>query len=178
MAFVASSIFAAHLSNNDAIVLAVNVQKLENLEFFMMNKKQEASPPENMQLLQLAEHQTLNQRQRARDISDVDDIMDKYDSTETKIKSNTDFITLLKNDDTILNYFIANYNPGANPNDDEKFLAYEFGKYSEMGWSEDGKPLDKQVLGHKKAKQFAADVLVKWKGFDIQNEPDEAQAMA
>jgi hypothetical protein len=50
---------------------------------------------------------------------------------------------LLKTDDKLLSYFIANYNPGTDPVDDEKFLAYEFGKYSEMGWSQDGKPLNK-----------------------------------
>ena len=38
--------------------------------------------------------------------------------------------------------------------------------YSEMGWSDDGKPLEKQVLGHKKAKQYASDILIKWKGWD------------
>jgi hypothetical protein len=27
--------------------------------------------------------------------------------------------------------------------DDERFISYEFSKYSEQGWSEDGKPLDK-----------------------------------
>ena len=47
-----------------------------------------------------------------------------------------------------------------------------------MGWSDDGKPLEKQVLGHKKAKQYASDILIKWKGWDQKYEQKEAQALA
>ena len=65
----------------------------------------------------------------------------------------------MKKDDKLLNFFIENYQPGADQQDDEKFLSYEFSKYSEKGWSEDGKELDTLVLSKKKAKKFATDVV-------------------
>ena len=44
-----------------------------------------------------------------------------------------------------------------------------------MGWSEDGKPLDKQVLSKKKARKFANEIVQKWKGFD--NEQSEKNSL-
>ena len=53
---------------------------------------------------------------------------------------------VLKKDDKLLKFFIENYQPGVDANDDEKYISFEFSKFSEQGWSNDGKPLDKQVL--------------------------------
>ena len=88
-------------------------------------------------------------------MGDVDDIMDKYDSNEKKKQADEEFINVLKTDDKLLNFFVENYNPGADKMDDEKFVSYEFSKFSEQGWSEVGKPLEKQVLSKKKARLFA-----------------------
>lgn len=69
--------------------------------------------------------------------------MKKYDDNEKVEKSNQEFVKVLTNDEKIRNFFLQNYNPGADPADDEKYVSYVFSKYSEQGWSEDGKPLDK-----------------------------------
>lgn len=93
--------------------------------------------------------------------------MKKYDQKEKAEKQNEDFVQVLKKDSKLLNFFIQNYQPGADTADDEKYISYEFSKFSEEGWSEDGQPLGKQVLGMKKAKMFAQDIVKKWKGYDI-----------
>ena len=77
----------------------------------------------------------------------------------------------MKKDDKLLNFFIENYQPGADTQDDEKFISYEFSKYSEKGWTDDGKEMDTQVLSKKKARKFAGDVVQKWKGFDLNDDP-------
>ena len=100
----------------------------------------------------------------------LNDLMDKYDSDEKKKQSNEDFIELLKTDDKVLTFFIQNYSPGLDASDDDKFLAYEFSKYSEPGWSEDGKPLNKQVLSKKKAKRYVMDIVERWNGLDTQDQ--------
>ena len=84
---------------------------------------------------------------------------------------------MLKKDEKLLHFFIENYQPGADLADDEKYLSYEFSKFSEQGWSDDGKPLDKQVLSKKKALSFAEDVVKKWKGFDISEQNPERLQM-
>ena len=33
---------------------------------------------------------------------------------------------------------MLNYIPGADQADDDKYLAYEWGKYAEQGWSDEG----------------------------------------
>ena len=76
-------------------------------------------------------------------MSGVDDLMKKYDTEEKNTKQNEDFVKVLKKDDKLLNFFIENYQPGADASDDEKYISYEFSKFSEQGWSEDGKPLEK-----------------------------------
>ena len=43
----------------------------------------------------------------------------------------------------MLNFFVENYNPGLDKVDDEKFVSYEFSKFSEQGWSENGEKLNK-----------------------------------
>ena len=108
----------------------------------------------------------------------VDDLMAKYDNDEKKEQQNVEFINVLKQDDKILNYFIANYNPGLDEADDEKYIAYEFSKFSEPGWSQDGKPLNKQVLGKKKAKAFVEDILMKWKGFELDEDAERGKQKA
>lgn len=100
-------------------------------------------------------------------MGNVDDLMKAYDNKEKSEKQNEEFVKVLKKDDKLLNFFIENYQPGADAQDDEKFLSYEFSKFSEKGWSEDGKELDTQVLSKKKAKKFAGDVVQKWKGYDL-----------
>ena len=114
-----------------------------------------------------ANSKSASDEQHESEMGAVDDIMKKYDTQEKNVKQNEDFVTVLKKDDKLLNFFIENYQPGADPSDDEKYISYEFSKFSEKGWSEDGKPMDKQVLSKKKAKQFAGDVVQKWKGFDL-----------
>lgn len=94
--------------------------------------------------------------------------MKKYDENEKKEKQNQEFVKVLSNDEKIRNFFLQNYNPGSDQADDERYISYVFSKYSEQGWSEDGKPLDKQVLSKKKARKFAEDITQKWKGFDQQ----------
>lgn len=91
--------------------------------------------------------------------------MKRYDDTEKKTKQNEEFVNVLKKDDKLKNFFLENYVPGTDAADDEKFIAFSFSQFSEQGWSEDGKPLDKQVLSKKKARKFAESVVNKWKGF-------------
>jgi hypothetical protein len=50
LALVASSVLAIHIVEKKT-VQAVNVGKLENLEFFMMNKKAISSEPSDLSLL-------------------------------------------------------------------------------------------------------------------------------
>ena len=99
--------------------------------------------------------------------------MKKYDENEKVEKQNQEFVKVLNNDDKIRNFFLQNYNPGADAADDEKYISYVFSKYSEQGWSEDGKPLDKQVLSKKKARKFADDIVQKWKGLDLAEQSDK-----
>ena len=61
--------------------------------------------------------------------------MAKYDKQEKRQEANEEFIDVLKTDDKLLNFFVQNYNPGNDPNDDEKFVSYEFSKFSEKAWS-------------------------------------------
>ena len=107
-------------------------------------------------------------------MGNVEDLMAKYDSTEKTEKADEEFIKVLKTDDKLLNFFVENYNPGADKQDDRKFVTFEFSKFSEQGWSQDGKPLEKQVLSKKKAKLFANDIVQKCKGFDIQDDDSES----
>ena len=106
-------------------------------------------------------------------LSAVDDLMKQYDIKEKAEKQNEEFVKVLKKDDKLLNFFIENYQPGADQQDDEKFISYEFSKFSEKGWSDDGKELDTQVLSKKKAKKFAQDVVAKWKGFDVATDDEK-----
>ena len=69
--------------------------------------------------------------------------MKRYDDKENKIKKNEEFVKVLKKDDRVGNFFVQDYTPGTDKQDDEKFISYEFSKFSEPGWREDGKPLDK-----------------------------------
>ena len=62
--------------------------------------------------------------------------------------------------------------------DDEKFLAYEFSRYSEPGWTEEGKPMNKQVLSNKKAKRYMMDIVQKWKGLELAGNPKRSDALA
>ena len=64
-------------------------------------------------------------------MSGVDDLMKRYDTEEKNVKQNEDFVKVLKKDDKLLNFFIENYQPGADPSDDEKYISYEFSKFSE-----------------------------------------------
>tara|TARA_B110001450_G_C17476701_1_gene422487 strand:- start:364 stop:537 length:174 start_codon:yes stop_codon:yes gene_type:complete len=57
--------------------------------------------------------------------------MEDYDKKEQKQKQDEEFINVLKTDDKMLNFFVENYNPFADKADDEKFISYEFSKYSE-----------------------------------------------
>ena len=83
------------------------------------------------------------QKQEDLDVAAVDDLMKKYDENEKEEKQNQEFVTVLNKDEKIRNFFLQNYNPGADSADDEKYVSYVFSKYSEMGCSEEGKPLDK-----------------------------------
>ena len=83
------------------------------------------------------------QKQEDLDVAAVDDLMKKYDENEKEEKQNQEFVKVLNKDEKIRNFFLQNYNPGADSADDEKYVSYVFSKYSEMGWSEEGKPLDK-----------------------------------
>ena len=111
------------------------------------------------------------------DIAAVDDLMSKYDTQEKDQKQNEEFVNLLQKDEKLRRFFEDNYQPGADATDDEKFVSFEFSKFSEEGWSDNGKPLGKKVLGKKKAKLFAEDIVKKWKGFDVlETEPKRLQA--
>tara|TARA_B110000503_G_C6941001_1_gene326928 strand:+ start:255 stop:608 length:354 start_codon:yes stop_codon:yes gene_type:complete len=101
--------------------------------------------------------------------------MKKYDQKENVEKQNEEFVTTMKHDDKLRSFFVENYTPGFNDQDDQKFISYEFSKFSENGWGEDGNPLEKQVLSKKKAKLFAEDVVMKWKGFDSEEGGDNSK---
>ena len=104
------------------------------------------------------------------DVMAVDDLMKKYDEKEKIEKQNQDFVKVLKSDDKLQKFFLENYNPGADPADDEKYISFEFSTYSEQGWSEDGQQLDKEVLSKKTARKFANDIVMKWKGIEGEKE--------
>lgn len=99
--------------------------------------------------------------------------MKKYDENEKVEKSNEEFVKVLSEDEKIRTFFLQNYNPGADQADDEKYISYVFSKYSEQGWSDDGKPLDKKVLSKKKARKFADDIVERWKGFDSADQSEK-----
>ena len=139
----------------------------------MLDKKsREPETPEMDSLIQLQ-----NGHKDDFDMAAVDDIMKKYDLQEKNQKQNEDFVQVLKKDEKLLNFFIENYQPGTNQIDDEKYVSYEFSKFSEQGWSDDGKQLDKQVLSKKKARKFVEDIVKKWKGYDLV-ETDQKQLAA
>ena len=46
-------------------------------------------------------------------LSAVDDLMKYYDIKEKAEKQNEEFVKVLKKDDKLLNFFIENYQPGA-----------------------------------------------------------------
>ena len=163
---------------------AIKQQKVADLQFFMLNKKGASaeSAPSDIEFVQQGDDldslldgsmsmagstKTVHEEEHDNEMGAVDDLMSKYDTNEKNVKQNEDFVKVLKKDDKLLSFFIENYQPGADPSDDEKYVSYEFSKFSEQGWSEDGKPLEKQVLSKKKAKKFAEDVVQKWKGFDL-----------
>ena len=119
----------------------------------MMNKKHADSQPSNLEFVQLNSNSV--DLDTSTDVMAVDDLMKQYDDKEKKLKENEEFITVLKKDDHLSTFFLENYTPGSDNADDEKFISYVFSKYSEEGWSEDGKPLGKQVLSKKKARKVA-----------------------
>ena len=107
-----------------------------------MSKKSDNNEIEDDVLLQLNSHSKNKLIIHSIDESDVaavDDIMKKYDETEKAEKQNEDFVKVLKGNDKLLSFFIENYSPGQDLADDEKFISYEFSKFSELGWGEDGK---------------------------------------
>ena len=65
------------------------------------------------------------------DVAAVDDIMKKYDQKEKIENDNEEFINVLKKDEKLRNFFVENYTPGFNEADDNKFVSYEFSKFSE-----------------------------------------------
>lgn len=163
----------------------------------MMNKKKPQSSLTDDQLVQMDlgteedifEDTKLQTKSRTRmtlkddiDVAAVDDIMKKYDQNEKVEKQNEEFVSVLQKDDKLKSFFLDNYTPGYNEQDDQKFVSYTFSKYSEQGWGEDGQPLEKQVLSKKKAKKFAEDVVSKWKGYDVdysaEVDPKKAEAEA
>ena len=159
---------------------AIKQQKVADLQFFMLNKKSANQGPSDLMLLQqgddldslldssmTASTKTLAEENHENEMGNVDDIMKAYDTKEKATTENEDFVKVLKKDDKLLNFFIENYQPGADASDDEKYISYEFSKFSEQAWSEDGKQLDKQVLSKNKARKFAAEIVSKWKGFDL-----------
>lgn len=123
---------------------------------------------ESMEQHKTSHKQTVRQGTDDFDVAGVDDLMKKYDENEKKEKQNEDFVNVLNKDEKIRSFFLQNYNPGMDQADDERFISYEFSKYSEQGWSEDGKPLDKKVLSKKKARKFANEIVQKWKGYDAE----------
>ncbi len=76
-------------------------------------------------------------------MSSVDSLMEDYDKKEVKQKQDEEFINVLKTDDKMLNFFVENYAPFADKADDEKFISYEFSKFSEQGWTEEGQEMNK-----------------------------------
>lgn len=79
-----------------------------------------------------------NKQKDDTDIAAVDDLMKKYDHQENIEKQNEEFVTTMKQDDKLRSFFVENYTPGFNDQDDQKFISYEFSKFSEDGWGEDG----------------------------------------
>lgn len=132
-----------------------NAEEVSNDVLLQINSDQE----------QTADESSTQKQKDDIDITAVDDIMKRYDETEKKEKQNEEFVKVLKKDDKLKNFFLQNYVPGTDPADDEKFIAFSFSQFSEQGWSEDGKPLDKQVLSKKKGRKFAEAIVNKWKGF-------------
>ena len=127
-----------------------------------LSKKSNENSIDDEELLQI--HSNLHNKLITKslddsDIAAVDDIMKKYDEKEKAEKQKEDFVKVLKGNDKLLSFFIENYSPGSDAADDEKFISYEFSKFSEQGWGDDGKPLDKQVLSKKKAKKFAQEIV-------------------
>ena len=112
---------------------------------------EEEAPIEDNVLVQLnqkEQHKTSHKQATKQgtddfDVAGVDDLMKQYDEKEKKEKQNEEFVKVLNKDEKIRSFFLQNYNPGIDQADDERFISYEFSKYSEQGWSEDGKPLDK-----------------------------------
>ena len=168
---------ASDISNNNK---AVALNKLENLQFMMMAKKNKkhSEAPSDLSLAQLDQESSESEQEKTKDEEDVaavDDLMKKYDQVEKTQNENEEFVNVLKKDEKLLNFFVENYSPGNDYNDDQKYISYVFSKYSEQGWSEDGKPLGKQVLGKKKARTFAENIVQKWKGYDLEFEAKEKQ---
>lgn len=112
------------------------------------------------------------------DVLAVDDLMKKYDQQEKVEKQNQEFVKVLKSDEKIRKFFLENYNPGTDNADDERYISFVFSKYSEQGWSEDGQPLDKQVLSKKTARKFANDIVQKWTNIDTEQSPKQVLAQS
>ena len=113
---------------------------------FSLSKKTDENAIDDEELLQtnsISQGKLITKSLDDTDIAAVDDIMKKYDETEKAEKQNEDFVKVLKGNDKLLSFFIENYSPGQDQADDEKFISYEFSKFSEQGWGDDGKPLDK-----------------------------------
>ena len=116
----------------------------------MMNKQHPKVQdlPANDVLMQIdqtihSNHKNKNEQKDDFDMSNVDSLMEDYDKKEKKQQQDEEFINVLKSDDKMLNFFVENYNPFADKADDEKFISYEFSKYSEQGWTEDGQKMNK-----------------------------------
>lgn len=174
---------AASEQQANALTIKNQASQIEDLQLMIMAKSGSKSfddsnnNPDDNVLLQTgieekhrsAHRATMELKQKSDDLDvmAVDDLMRKYDEKEKVEKQNQDFVKVLKSDEKIQKFFLENYNPGADQADDEKFISFEFSKYSEQGWSEDGNPLDKQVLSKKTARKFANEVVQKWKGLDV-----------
>ena len=107
---------ASDFSINNQVV-ALN--KLENLQFMMMSKKnkKQAEEPSDLMLAQLDQESSESERDEE-DVAAVDDLMKKYDQTEKIEKDNEEFVNVLKKDEKLLNFFVENYSPGTDYNDD------------------------------------------------------------
>lgn len=107
---------ASDFGNNNQVV-ALN--KLENLQFMMMSKKnkKQSEEPSDLMLAQLAQESSESERDEE-DVAAVDDLMKKYDQTEKIEKDNEEFVNVLKKDEKLLNFFVENYSPGTDYNDD------------------------------------------------------------
>lgn len=132
------AIAAILLLNNQNNTEAVALSKVENLEFFMLNKGKASYADSDFdnQLVQLDSNLESHNHGRMRvqddfNVAAVDDIMKKYDETEKAEKQNEEFVKVLKKDNKLLTFFIENYSPGTDANDDTKFISYEFSKFCE-----------------------------------------------